>query len=72
MDWPPKSNKSEQMEEMLTVFAGHEGNIFKRADCAMCLKTDLLPENFRNEGSIREFGISRLCQACQDKVFGVD
>ncbi len=26
----------------------------------------------RDELSLREFGISGLCQACQDSVFGVD
>lgn len=28
--------------------------------------------SFKNEISIREYGISALCQNCQDKVFGMD
>ena len=27
---------------------------------------------FRNEGSVIEFGISGMCQECQDSVFGKD
>ncbi len=28
--------------------------------------------SFRDEPSAREFGISGMCQSCQDSVFGVD
>ena len=27
---------------------------------------------FRNESSIKEFGISGMCQECQDSIFGID
>ena len=27
---------------------------------------------FRNPASQREFNISKMCQACQDEIFGVD
>jgi len=28
--------------------------------------------DFRDEGSLREYRISGLCQTCQDSVFGID
>jgi len=37
--------------------------------CVMCGK---LITGFRNEISLREFYISRMCQKCMDKIFGVD
>jgi len=27
---------------------------------------------FRDAGSVREFWVSGLCQACQDKIYGLD
>ena len=38
--------------------------------CAIC-KQDVKFEDFRDELSIREYRISRLCQNCQDDFFGV-
>lgn len=37
--------------------------------CPMCHK-DILMQGFRDSLSIKEYGISGLCQSCQDKVFG--
>ena len=39
--------------------------------CPSCGKKIELDE-FRNEISVREWRISRLCQKCQDSVFGED
>lgn len=39
--------------------------------CPFCNKK-INVEDFRNEISVREFGISGLCQKCQDNFFGVD
>lgn len=58
------------MQSILSAFSNREGNVFDRADCAMCDRNDLKPEDFRDEISRREFGISRMCQSCQDSVFG--
>jgi len=68
-DWPPTSNKSKDMQTMSSALMGHEDNVFERSDCATCDATDLQPEDFTDEISRREFGISRLCQKCQDEVF---
>ena len=71
-EWPPKSNKSPAMRRIVSSLIDEKGNVYDRADCVTCDKTDLKPSDFKNELSIKEFGISRLCQECQDKVFGND
>lgn len=39
--------------------------------CPFCGKDMSNPEGmFRDKLSLKEFGISGLCQECQDKVFG--
>jgi hypothetical protein len=40
--------------------------------CPFCGKRLNLATEFRNEKSVREYGISGLCQSCQDETFGVD
>lgn len=39
--------------------------------CPSC-RTDILAGSFRNPISAKEYGISGLCQKCQDSVFGLD
>ena len=39
--------------------------------CVFCHKP-IKDEDFRNEISRREYGISGICQKCQDDVFGKD
>ena len=39
--------------------------------CVFCGKP-IKMEDFRNEISRREYGISGICQKCQDDVFGKD
>ena len=41
-----------------------------KGQCATCTSTKLSPEDFTDNLSRREFTISRMCQVCQDKVFG--
>lgn len=38
--------------------------------CAFCNSVKITQFDFRDELSYREFTISRLCQKCQDEVFG--
>ena len=40
--------------------------------CPFCGKKIDVETEFRNEISKKEFGISGLCQDCQDEMFGVD
>ena len=37
--------------------------------CPTC-KEVIDPKSFRDRLSVKEFGISGMCQKCQDKVFG--
>ena len=40
--------------------------------CVFCKKPIDADKDFRNEISRKEFGISGICQVCQDEVFGKD
>jgi hypothetical protein len=40
--------------------------------CVTCGSPKIKQEDFRNIRSWDEFGISHMCQACQDDTFGVD
>ena len=47
-------------------------SLVKRIDdrlCVTCPKP-ILDMDFRDEISIKEYGISGMCQSCQDSVFG--
>ena len=48
--------------EAARVEAGH---------CAFDESHDVRPESFRDALSRKEFGISGMCQKCQDETFGV-
>ena len=40
-------------------------------NCVFCKKAIHPNKDFRDEISLAEYGISGLCQACQDETFGV-
>lgn len=64
------SNKSPEMEKILNEFAKQAFGRERTNDrCVMCGNTNLV---FRNALSEKEFKISRMCQKCQDSVFGID
>lgn len=37
--------------------------------CVTCGSAKVLENDFRNQVSWREYGISRMCQKCQDEIF---
>ena len=47
------------------------GKSRKDEACVSCGTDKVGWENFRDDKSQREFKLSRLCQKCQDTVFGV-
>ncbi len=66
-----KSRKLQEISDAIameffgrTVSEAHEGCV-----CVTCGKLVL---EFRDERSKREYGLSGLCQACQDKTLGVE
>ena len=57
-------------EEMAFTLFGRSPSVCKAGgQCVMCGEFDL---SFRDELSRKEFGISALCQSCQDGIFGVE
>ncbi len=50
---------------------GKMADALERGDCPFCGKTPKLDE-FADELSLKEYGISGLCQDCQDNMFGKD
>lgn len=63
-------NKSPEMESFLNELAvatfgrSRDGN-----QCVTCGSTKVCPEDFKDDLSRKEFGISFMCQECQDSVF---
>ena len=57
-------------EEMAFTLFGRSLSVCKAgSQCVKCGEFDL---SFRDELSRKEFGISALCQSCQDGIFGTD
>jgi hypothetical protein len=66
------SEKSPEIEKFLDAmskraFGRSRSKSIKEDICVMC---GLPATNFRDGTSRKEFGISGLCQNCQDEVFG--
>jgi hypothetical protein len=60
--------KSPEMEENLEAIGLQLfGRSRKDPACVTCGSEDL---TFKDDASKREFEISRMCQKCQDEVFG--
>lgn len=63
--------KSAAMERRLNEFAKQMfGRERSDRQCVSCGTEDIKPTDFRDALSRKEFGISRMCQGCQDSVFG--
>ena len=65
------SEKSPQIEKLLDTFAADVfGTKRDGSQCVTCGSTKVKPEDFRDDLSRKEFEISKMCQSCQDNVFG--
>lgn len=65
----PMANKTQEMKDAIEgIFPGTAQAIAEHK-CPSC-KKGIDPQSFRDRLSRREFGISGLCQECQDSVFG--
>jgi hypothetical protein len=60
--------KAKPIQKMLQTMVGKK---IDGKSCAWCGSIKVKPEDFRDEISRKEFGISRFCQKCQDETFGV-
>lgn len=66
----PFENKSPEMAHIQANLAQILfGNDPRRGVCAICGEP-IIAEDFRDALSRREYGISGMCQSCQDGVFG--
>jgi hypothetical protein len=64
------SNKSPEMESFLNSLSKHlYGRGRTGHGCVNCGSYKVNVEDFRDALSYTEFGISHLCQECQDKTF---
>ena len=62
-------NKMEEMKEAMSLnLYGRSRNIALAA--GQCVKCGQYNLEFRDEPSRKEYGISALCQCCQDGIFG--
>ena len=65
--------KSAKMEAGLNNFTqAIFGRERTNSECVTCGSKQVIPCDFHNTISYKEFGISRMCQKCQDGVFGTD
>ena len=67
-----ETNKSHEMESLLENMGQQ---LFGRSrevssDNQLCISCGTDANHFRDEISRKEYGISKLCQTCQDSVFG--
>ena len=61
-------DKSKLIQDAMRAFAPHGENLGqKKGACAWCGQA---ANSFRDALSKKEFGISGMCQGCQDEVFG--
>jgi hypothetical protein len=47
-----------------------KAKLIEAGQCPFCGEVIEGPEDFRDELSRREYSISGICQACQDRIFG--
>jgi len=63
--------KSQNMENFLNNFTKQNFGRDRNAHtCVTCGSCKIKPEDFKDDLSRREFDISKMCQECQDGVFG--
>ena len=64
-------NELEQFKEdsAMSLFGRSREIAIAGGQCVKCGSHDL---EFRDELSRKEFGISGLCQTCQDGIFGIE
>lgn len=46
------------------------GRSRQKPECITCGSSAIQPSDFRDDLSRQEFQISRMCQVCQDEIFG--
>lgn len=63
--------KSATIEQTLEQFVqANFGRSRKAAECVTCGSEKTKEADFRDALSVKEYRISKMCQTCQDSVFG--
>lgn len=75
MEIDPKMERDPKMQRGLDdlakgVFGVSNTEAGEQMICVSCKAVVDGRESFKNDLSWKEYGISRLCQKCQDEVFG--
>lgn len=65
----PMENKGEKVKHLIETLFPSTAQLLKEAKCPLCGQP-VRPEEFRDSKSRKEYGISGMCQECQDEVFG--
>ena len=63
------SSKKPKLDLFLSAITGKSREI--QLASGLCMTCDEDATDFRDELSQKEYTISGMCQACQDKIFGV-
>ena len=72
MDTMNPTNKSQPMEDLLTILSGNpRKDVITEGRCTSCKTDSITEDSFRDALSIKEYTISGMCQKCQDDFFGV-
>jgi len=65
------TNKSKPIEAILSAFTGKDRrSVIMKGLCMTCDSTGNISTSFTDDCSRREYGISAMCQSCQNDFFG--
>jgi hypothetical protein len=64
----PMANKTQEIKDAIEDMFPGTAKAIAEHKCPSC-KADIDPQSFRDQMSRREFGISGLCQVCQDSIW---
>ena len=64
-------NTMDQIKEELALSVFGRSRVLAQA-VGQCVSCGKVADSFRDQISLKEYGISGLCQTCQDQVFSED
>ena len=68
----PADMEENVKERMLSLGFSKEIENIMNGKCAFCGSTKTAKEDFVDELSYKDFGITGICQKCQDKIYNED
>ena len=71
MEWTPTPTvKVPALESAITAITGVDRREAITSKTCPCCGSAVTLDSFKDELSLKEFGISGMCQTCQDDLFG--